>query len=357
MKKILFLSPYPQDVAPSQRLKYEQYYDSLEKEGYEISIHPFISDDFWKIIYQKGYILQKVFYTFLGYLKRTIVLFSIRKYDVVYVHLWITPLGIPFFEFITCILAKKVVYDIDDMVFLGHSSSANRFFQVLKGKYKMIFLMKKAYHVITCTPTLDEYVRKYNQKTTDISSTINTELYKPKENFTLPETITLGWSGSHSTSKYLMLLEPVFEILLKEKINFNVLVIGDKDFKFKNENIPLNAIPWQLETEVEDLKKIDIGLYPLPNEKWVLGKSGLKALQYMSLGIPTVAQAIGANFRIIKNNENGFLVNEILEWVEVIKLLIHNSNLREKISKNSIKTVEEHYSIKANLYNYLNALK
>jgi L-malate glycosyltransferase len=39
----------------------------------------------------------------------------------------------------------------------------------------MIYLMKKANHVITCTPFLDEFVKKYNPNTTDISSTVDTE--------------------------------------------------------------------------------------------------------------------------------------------------------------------------------------
>jgi hypothetical protein len=46
--------------------------------------------------------------------------------------------------------ARQFVYDIDDMVFLGHSSEATRFIQALKGRKKMIFLMRKADHVVVC---------------------------------------------------------------------------------------------------------------------------------------------------------------------------------------------------------------
>ena len=67
-------------------------------------------------------------------------------------------------------------------------------------------------------------------------------------------------------------------------------------------------------SEVQDLQEIDIGLYPLPDEEWVLGKSGLRALQYMGLGIPIVTTKIGANSRIIQDGENGFLVSDQKEW-------------------------------------------
>ena len=38
---------------------------------------------------------------------------------------------------------------------------------------------------------------------------------------------------------------------------------------------------------------IDIGIYPVFNDEWTLGKSGLKSLQFMALGIPTIATNIG----------------------------------------------------------------
>src|SRR5690606_1531687 len=135
-------------------------------------------------------------------------------------------------------------------------------------------LMKHASHVITCTPFLDKFVKRFNKNTTDISSTINTDIYKPKLSYLDKSIINLGWSGSHSTSKYLHLLDRVLKEISNE-FYIRLIVIGDS--KFEIEGVDINAIDWRLESEVEDLSKIDIGLYPLPNEEWVYGKSGLKA--------------------------------------------------------------------------------
>jgi glycosyltransferase involved in cell wall biosynthesis len=358
-KRIIFLCPYPFDKAPSQRLKYEQYFPYFIANGWQITISSFISENFWKIIYKKNHYLAKIIYTIYGYFRRIRDLFRIRKFDVVYVHLWVTPLGLPVFEWLISKLSKKLIYDIDDMVFLGHSSEANKIIVKVKGTKKMILLMKKSNHVITCTPYLDQFVRQYNEKTTDISSTINTKIYIQRTDYSLNDIPILGWSGSYSTSKYLKILEPIFISLLNKGIKYQVLVIGDENFHFSDSRIPFTAIPWSRDKEVDNLNKIDIGLYPLPDEPWVYGKSGLKALQYMALGIPTIATAVGANFRIITDEENGFLIpiNNLDLWEKRIIQLLNDKDLRERIGKKGRETVERFYSVEANKDKYLNILE
>jgi glycosyltransferase involved in cell wall biosynthesis len=355
-KRILVICPYPEDVAAAQRLKYEQYFSYFREHGYEIDVAPFITPEFWEIIYEKGHFFKKVYWTIYGYLKRCQLLFTIGKYDLVYNFLWVSPFGKPVFEYLVASLSKKLVYDIDDMVFLGHSSEANRKLQAIKGRSKMIFMMKKADHVITCTPVLDEIARRHNDSTTDISSTIDTDEYVPKQDNSVSEPLCIGWSGSHSTSQYVRLLEPVFQRLSEEGLNYKVLVIGDVNFSFNDDSIPLEKLPWVREHEVRDLKKIDIGVYPLPDEPWVYGKSGLKALQYMALGIPTIASDLGTIVRIIKHKENGFLAKSTEDWVTAIKEIIADRNLQAEMGKKAIDTVESRFSIHSNAPIYLNIL-
>jgi glycosyltransferase involved in cell wall biosynthesis len=353
-KKILVLSPHPERTAPGQRLKYEQYFDYLQEYGYETTVSPFITEKFQSIIYKKGYIVQKIFWTLIGYLKRIYDLSRIPLYDGVYVFLYVTPFGPPFFESIMRHLAKKYIYDIDDMVFLGQKSNVNPIAYWLKGKKKMGYLMKHAAHVITCTPYLNEYAKKYNKNTTDISSTIKTDIYLPVNNYKNDHTIILGWSGSHSTSQYLYLLEDTLKNLSK-KHTFKLLVIGDDQFDIAGVNV--ESIQWSEKSEVEDLQRIDIGLYPLPDDPWVYGKSSLKALQYMALGIPTIATGIGTTHRVIEDGNSGFLVQNNKEWLEKLELLITDSELRKKIGEKARIRVKKFYSVKVNAPTYLSIFK
>ncbi|MGI8892287.1 MAG: glycosyltransferase family 4 protein [Bacteroidia bacterium] len=353
-KKILFLCPYPENVAPSQRLKFEQYYKYFREAGYEVVTSPFINESFWKIIYKKGNFFKKAFFTITGYFNRIQDLLHARKYDIVYIHLWVTPFGPPFFEWLFNKFSKRIIYDIDDLIYLGNvKSKSHPVVDLVKGRNKPVFLMKHAEHVITCTPYLDNFVKKLNPVSTDISSTIDTDTYLPKQQYAVKDKVIIGWSGSHSTSKYLHLLDNVFKELAATH-SFTLLVMGDPEFSL--DGVEVEAIPWKEEYEVDTIRHFDIGVYPLPDEEWVLGKSGLKALQYMATGVPTVATAIGTIFRIIDHGNNGFLVSSDEEWLASLKQLISSEELRRKLGSNAVKTVEESYSINANKAKYLSVL-
>ena len=356
MKKIIVICPFPENEVPGQRLKYEQYFNTWREAGYEITLKSFVSENFMKIIYSKGNFHLKIYYTLIGYLKRFFLLFSLRKYDVVYSFLWVTPFGPPIFEFFVAKLSKKLIYDIDDLVFLKHASKANKIISFLKGKSKPIYLMKKAQHVITCTPYLDDFVKKYNKQTTDISSTVDTEArYIPVNKYSNDKQLIIGWSGSHSTSKYLYLLKDVLQQLAKE-IDFKLLVMGDKSFFIEGVNI--EALDWDEKIEIATLQRFDIGLYPLPFEEWVLGKSGLKAIQYMALGVPTVATEVGTIYRVIDHDKNGLLVpdNNAEIWMNSLKILLKNPSLRAQIGSEARKKIVAEFSIVANTKLYLSVI-
>lgn len=362
MKKILVLCPYPENCAPSQRLKYEQYFDEFRKEGYDITVSSFVNKRFWNIIYKPNHWFAKVFYTLSGYFKRIADIFKLKKYDIIYVHLWVTPLGFPVFEWLTHLFAKRLIYDIDDMIFLGHSSNANQKLQNLKGKRKISFLMAKANHVITSTPTLEKFALQYNKNVSDIPTTLQTERFVPKADYSIKDEIVLGYSGSHSTSKYLKSIEPVFEKLLELKIKFKVFVVGDINFSFSNSNIPLETKSWNPDDEAKDLILMDIGLYPLTDEPWVYGKRGGKALLYMAAGLPVIATAIGTNTETFDNENTALLVdvNDFDTWVEKIIFLSQNEAARQKLGVAARNSVEKKFSVSVNKDKYfsvLNSLK
>ena len=93
---------------------------------------------------------------------------------------------------------------------------------------------------------------------------------------------------------------------------------------------------------------------PLSDDNWSKGKCGFKALQYMALGIPTIASSIGVNSEIIDDGINGYLASTDEEWENKITNLISSNKLRKKLGLAAHKTVENRFSVIANQTNYLN---
>jgi glycosyltransferase involved in cell wall biosynthesis len=354
MPKILVICPHPEARAPGQRLKFEQYYASWRAEGFDVDVRSFWSERTSTLLYRQGHWLSKVIGVLAGYVRRIRDLGAARHADLVYIFLEAAPLGPPVFARMLRRWRVPYVYDIDDLVYLPHASSANWFMQRLRSRGKIEELIVHAAHVIVCTSSLESFARRHNDRVTDISSTIDTDTYVPRPHRDRTSDVVIGWSGSHSTAPYLHLLDDVLREL-HETDDIRVLTIGSPGFTLGD--VPVDARPWRLETEVADLSEIDIGVYPLPDEEWVYGKSGLKALQYMALEIPTVAQRIGTNLDIIEEDVNGVLASTSEEWVDAIRRLVRDPALRQRLGRAARLTIEERYSVRATAPVYLGVLR
>jgi len=100
-----------------------------------------------------------------------------------------------------------------------------------------------------------------------------------------------------------------------------------------------------LESEIEDLHSIDIGLMPLPDTEWTRGKCAFKAIQYMASGIPVVASPVGITPDLIQHGVNGLLASSSDDWFRELERLICDPELRGRIAVAGRKTVEQSYSL------------
>jgi glycosyltransferase involved in cell wall biosynthesis len=130
-------------------------------------------------------------------------------------------------------------------------------------------------------------------------------------------------------------------VRLRERIDFELHVIGGE---LSIPGVDVRSRPWRAETEVEDLRELDVGIMPLPDDPWTRGKCGLKALQYMALGIPAVVSPVGVNTDIVRHGMNGYLATSPDEWIEGMRRLLADGALRERLGREARRTVEDRYS-------------
>jgi len=349
--RILFIVPYPVGVAPSQRFRFEQYFTYLQAENIKFNVYSFWPKWGWKILYKPGHMIQKILAFTFGFMGRLGLLMVLPRYNYFFIHREVLPVGPPLFEWIiTKIYRKSIIYDFDDAIWLPNTSHQNRIIATIKNHGKVKQICSWSYKVSCGNGFLADYARKYCENTVINPTTIDTTYHIPVNRKPQNSQLIIGWTGTHSTTKYLDMLVPIFE-KLKEDHNFQIHVISNypPDWDY-DEYI---FIPWRQDNEIEQLNRFDIGIMPLDDTGWEKGKCGFKALQYMALEIPAITSSVGVNNVIIEHGVNGFLCQNLDDWYKYLDLLIRSENLRKTIGANGRRKVLESYSVEANKSRFL----
>lgn len=342
--RVLALVPYPYDQAPGQRYRIEQWAPLLEQDGVEVTFAAFRGEELHSLLSKPGNTLRKVLLTARESARRLRVLRLIKDYDLIYIYKEVALLGPAFIEHCISMKGAPIVFDLDDAIFLHstHNSPVNRYFRLLKFPGKTRTICRLASHVIAGNSFLSDYATRFNKNVTIVPTTIDTWKYTMDDSKVIADPPVIGWSGSYSTVQHLNTVRRAL-MRLAETESFRVRVIGTTSYQI--DGVEVEAIPWRPETEVSDLRTIDIGIMPLPGDEWARGKCGLKALQYMALGIPAVCSPVGVNTTIIQDDENGLLAATEDQWVEKLTRLLHSPSLRERLGKAGRATVEADYSM------------
>lgn len=344
--KILFLVPYPPGESPSQRFRFEQYFEILTSRGHQYTIRSFLLWKGWKILYSKGNVVDKITAVIKGYLFRVVDLFSVGRYDFVFIHREAAPFGPPVFEWLIAkVFGKKIIYDFDDAIWLTDKTDEGFFEEMIRWRSKVASICKWAHKVSCGNDFLCDYARQFNNHVVLNPTTIDTSYHKPVRKATSNE-IIIGWTGSHSTLKYLDEVIPVLKSLEKKFSNVKFIVIS-------NGTSPFNHVTWNKRTEIEDLGRMDIGIMPLPDDTWSKGKCGFKALQYMAMEIPAVISPVGVNTKIVTNDVDGLICSSPDEWFAALERLITDADLRKRLGVAGRKKVEMNYSVASNTSTFL----
>jgi len=154
----------------------------------------------------------------------------------------------------------------------------------------------------------------------------------------------LVWIGSSSTMKYLEAALPALEAAAKKVPGLRLLTICDR--QVRTTGIPVDHEPWSLATEAASLNRADIGIAPLPEDRWTLGKCAFKIVQYLATGLPVVASPVGPQ-REMATADNGFLAQTDEQWIAAIERLAGDVELRAKMGAASRELAIRSYSIQA----------
>lgn len=343
--RISALMPYAYDTTPSQRFRIEQWEPYLRNENISIDYFSFVDKDLDAVLHKQGHLAAKIGHLAKASIRRLFHTFAARKYDVVFVHRGISIVGPALLERLLKLFDAKMIFDFDDSIFLADTSDANKFFGWAKFVGKIPDICRLSTSITVGNSYLAEYARRFNDNVFIVPTSIDINCYQPVENEKTSERIVVGWTGSSTSQYHLEAFEPVLAELIKKRGNdVEIRVISNREPSFKT--IPYTWREWSPQTEVKEIAEIDIGIMPTPDDEWSRGKCALKALQYMSLGIPAICTDMGANRDAVNHGENGFLAKSPEQWFNYFETLIDDSQLRLKLGKQARETIVESYSMK-----------
>ncbi len=357
-KRALFIVQHRFNRSPGQRYRCEQYISYLEANGFECVYSPLIINKEEDIaLYHSQNLLDKAEIFLRGFFRRLKDVWQAKDFDIIYIYREAFMTGSLFFEKRFKKSGAAIIFDFDDAIWLNTVSDANRSLQWLKRPEKVNEIMALSDMVITGNSYLAGYAKKFNPHVTVFPSTIDLDYYRiDGDQKHINETISIGWSGSHTTIAHFETILPVL-ITLKNKYGKKIKFEVYGDPTYKNEELEIKGAAWSFDTEVATINAFDIGIMPLPDDNWSKGKCAMKGLQYMGLGVPAVMAAVGINVDIIEDGINGFLAFTEKDWVEKLSLLIESKELRVQLGITGRRTVEEKFSAQALRPRYLDIFK
>lgn len=220
-----------------------------------------------------------------------------------------------------------LVYDVDDALHLDAPEATAR-------------MVTAATRVVVSTPALVPFCETHGKTPVVIPTPVDTDRVTPAA--APPDVFTVGWMGSPWTSPYLAeLAGPLAELARQRPIR--VLLVGAApDALAGLENV--ERVAWTFDAEPDVLRRMSVGVMPLPDDDWTRAKGGYKLLAYMAAGLPCVASPVGVNREIVEPGATGFWASTPDDWTSALLRLCDDADLRAAMGQEGRSRAERTYS-------------
>lgn len=285
-----------------------------------------------------------LFYLALSLVKKCWYALTAFRYEVVVIQKEVFPRSI--FSLLRRV-NPHVIYELDDTIFeinpflkSGRINAALLAYQARLCRY----MMRHAAVVVAENDYLAQEAHRHNETVFVLPAPIDTNRFYPLAAPQRRREVLLGWIGSPSTTYLLEKCYPVLRELAVRRSGWKLKTVGARN-DLEMPGVPLEKKPWSLDDELADLHSFDIGIMPLDDTPFNRGRLGYKIIQYMAVGIPTVADDIGLNRMVIRDGHNGFLVGSHSAWVAALSRLIEDTKLRHRLGEQARRYCVEAFAL------------
>lgn len=320
MHSLSIFTRFPTQGA-SSRYRFYLYLHGLLDEDFSVDIEAFFSTAYLQEVYGEKKIRK--WDILISYLKRMISLFNAS--DNLLIEYELFP-RLPYGFEKLFLKRRRYILNYDDNVWDNYKNS-----QMLKSKYD--HLVKNAVGVIVANDYLAQKVSALNPTMVKIPTVVDTGKYDVLVDKC--EKFTIVWIGTRFTYKYIKAYADSF-LKLAEKCDFRLRIIASKNLQADSiQGIDMEFLEWSSAYEAKWLAEAHVGIMPLVDDGFSVGKSAFKLIQYCAAGIPMVASDIGENKNIISHGENGFLARDHQSFTESLYAIYSDKSLYDKMSANA----------------------
>ncbi len=340
--QVLALMSYPVEAA-STRFRLVQLLPGLANAGIDVSVRPFLDTRTWYGLYDRTATAQVMAGLLTGATKRLVDLARARHADVVLVLREALIAGPPVLEALALAVGRcPLVLDLDDPTWVGYDSPTyGRLARLAKWPGKTAALIDRADTVTCGSAYVARFVASRGRPFVVVPAVVDTDVFRPG-----PRTgrvPVLGWVGTHSTFPYLDAIAPALAEVARSH-QFRLCIVGSGAARMSLPGLDVEYREWDMAREPADFASFDVGLYPLPDDPWARGKSGLKSVQYLASGVAFVASPVGAAAEIGVVGTTHLLAATTAEWVSALSRLLDDPCGRGQMGEQGRNYALEHHT-------------
>lgn len=335
----------------------EPFFTAFQNRGHQPRFYPSIPSryDSWRALGWRGSL-------FLKQRIRTLQFGQIRRgmFDSVVLETGLFHSDDGSYEEKLRVAAKRLVYEIDDAVFL-----------LFPDKIAKIAAM--ADHVIAGNHAIADWIRPHNGSISVIPTCVDDQFYSAKQydesskkashrsttkSALSDQVVEVGWIGSAGNVPMLETLLPMLDRLSqKRNIRLRIVTAKRAHRSLVSAHLPIEWVDIDRCDQMREIRAFDIGLMPLhQNDEWAKYKCNAKAVQYMASGVPTVASDLGFNRTLITPEKDGFLASSEEGWAAAIAQLADSATLRRRIGEAARTSALNGFTIASQIDNYEQAV-
>jgi glycosyltransferase involved in cell wall biosynthesis len=260
--------------------------------------------------------------------------------------------------------ARRLLFDFDDAMFLRDSYAA-RGLRDRRRLRRFAGMVRSADAVVAGNSYLAEQAARWTDERSIqvIPTCVDPQRY-PLAPPLPPPTVggeggepgrELVWVGSSSTLRGLQAIAPLLEEIGRNVPGVRLKLLCDRFLTLRH--LPVVSVPWSEANEAAEIARADIGISWLPDDAWSRGKCGLKVLQYLAAGLPVIANPVGVQMGMVRHGETGFLARTPAQWIEAVRQLADDAELRRRMGRAGRRLVEERYSVTAGATRWVRLLE